>query len=49
MKESKEMNEFYRKEIQRMIEQTDDTHTLCCTYTVILTHLRILAEKGSAA
>lgn len=49
MKESKEMNEFYRKEIQRMIEQTEDTHALCCTYTVILTHLRILEEKGSAA
>lgn len=49
MKESKEMNEFYRKEIQRLIDETDDTHALCCTYTVILTHLKILAEKGGAA
>lgn len=45
--ESKEKIEFYRREIQRMIEETDDTHALCCTYTTILTHLRIL--KGDTA
>lgn len=49
MNESKEKNEFYRREIKRLIEQTNDTHTLCCTYTVIMTHLHILAEKGGAA
>ena len=31
-----------------MIEQTEDTHTLCCTYTTIKTHLTILAEEGGA-
>lgn len=46
MDELKEKNELYRKEIRRLIEETEDTHALCSTYTVILTHLRILAEKG---
>lgn len=41
-------NKFYRKEIRRLIKETDDTHVLRCTYTTILTHLRILAEKGGA-
>lgn len=45
----KEKNKYFRKEIMRMIEETDDTHVLCGTYTVISTLLRILAEKGSAA
>ena len=48
MDESKEMNDFYRKEIRRLIEETDDTHALRCTYTVILTHLKMLAEEGCA-
>lgn len=48
MENLKEMNEFYHKEIRRLIEETEDTHALCCTYTTILTHLRILAEKGGA-
>lgn len=48
MNEPKEMNDFYRKEIRRLIEETEDTHALCCTYTTILTHLRILEEKGGA-
>lgn len=49
MSDSKEMNDFYRNEIARLIKKTEDTHALCCTYTTILTHLRILAEKGGAA
>lgn len=49
MGDSKEMNEFYRKEILRMIEETENTHALCCTYTIIKTHLQILEEKGGAA
>lgn len=49
MDEIKEKNELYRNEIRRLIEQTDDTHALCCTYTTILTHLAILQEKGGAA
>lgn len=44
--ETKPVNENYREGIRKMIEQTEDTHVLCCTYTVILTHLRILAEKA---
>lgn len=48
MDKLKEKNDFYRKEIQRLIEQTEDTHALCCTYTVILTHLNMLTEKGGA-
>ncbi len=46
--ESKPVNEIYRESIKKMIEQTEDTHTLCCTYTTIKTHLTILAEKGGA-
>lgn len=49
MEKLKEQNERYRKEIRRLMEETDDTHVLCCIYTTILTHLRILAEKGGAA
>ncbi len=49
MNELKEKNELYRKEIRRLIEETDDTHALRCTYTTILTHLQILAEKGGTA
>lgn len=48
-KESKKINENYRQSIRKMIEQTEDTHTLCCTYTTIKTHLKILAEKGGAS
>ena len=48
MNESKELNEFYRREIRRLIDETDNTHALCCTYTVILTHLRLLAEERVA-
>lgn len=47
--ETKQSNEKYRKEIRRMIGKTEDTHALCCTYTTILTHLKILAEKRGAA
>ena len=46
--ESKPVNEIYRESIKKMIEQTEDTHTLCCTYTTIKTHLTILAEEGGA-
>lgn len=46
-KESKGINESYRKSIRKMIEQAD-THVLCCTYTLIRTYLRIRAEKGGA-
>ena len=49
MKDYKDNNDFYREEIRRLIEETDDTHALCCTYTTILTHLQILAEKGGTA
>ncbi len=49
MDEFKDKNDFYRNEIRRLIEQTDDTHALCCTYTVIKTHLSILEEKGGAS
>lgn len=45
---SNQINEEYRDSIRKLIEQTEDTHALCCTYTTILTHLKILAEKGSA-
>ena len=48
-KKTKQINEQYRKEIRRLIDKTEDTHALCCTYTTILTHLKILAEKGGAA
>lgn len=41
-------NIVYRENIRKMIEQTEDTPALCCTYTMIKTHLIILAEKGSA-
>lgn len=47
-KESEGINENYRNNIRKMIEQTEDTHALCCTYTMIKTYLRILAEKGGA-
>ena len=47
-KESKGINERYREDIRKMIEQTEDTHVLCCTYTLIRTYLRIRAEKGGA-
>ncbi|EOS48256.1 hypothetical protein C810_01342 [Lachnospiraceae bacterium A2] len=47
--EAKQANEQYRKEIRRMIDKTEDTHALCCTYTTILTHLKILAEKGGVS
>lgn len=47
--ETKQDNERYRKEIRRLIDKAEDTHALCCTYTMILTHLKILAEKGGAA
>lgn len=46
--EAKQDNERYRKEIRKLIDKTEDTHALCCTYTMILTHLKILAEKGGA-
>lgn len=46
--EPKPVNEIYRESIKKMIEQTEDTHTLCCTYTTIKTHLTILDEKGGA-
>lgn len=46
--ESKPVNEIYHENIRKMIEQTEDTPALCCTYTMIKTHLIILAEKGSA-
>lgn len=46
---SNQINEDYRYSIRKMIEQTEDTHTLCCTYTTIKTHLRILAGKGGAS
>lgn len=46
--ETKPVNENYREGIRKMIEQTEDTHALCCTYTIIKTHLMILAEKGGA-
>lgn len=49
MDELKDKDDFYRNEIRRLIEQTGDTHALCCTYTTILTHLEILREKGGAA
>lgn len=45
---SNQINEDYRYNIRKMIEQTEDTHALCCTYTMIKTYLRILAEKGGA-
>lgn len=45
---SNQINEDYRYNIRKMIEQKEDTHALCCTYTTIKTHLRILAEKGGA-
>lgn len=48
-KKTKQINKQYRKEIRRLIDKTEDTHALCCTYTTILTHLKILAEKGGAA
>ena len=48
MEESKELNEFYRREIRRMIDKTDDTYSLRSTYTVISTHLGFLAEKRVA-
>ena len=46
--ESKPVNEIYRESIKKMIEQTEDTHTLCCTYTTIKTHLTFLAVVGGA-
>lgn len=46
--ETKPVNENYREGIRKLIEQTENTHALCCTYTTILTHLKILAEKGGA-
>lgn len=46
--ESKPVNEIYRESIKKMIEQTEDTHTLCFAYTAIKTHLTILAEEGGA-
>lgn len=49
MDEIKDKNEYYRKEIRRMIEETDNTHALCSTYTIIRTHLSILKEKGGTA
>lgn len=48
-KETEHVNEQYRREIRRLIDKTEDTHALCCTYTMILTHLKILAEKGGVA
>lgn len=46
---SNQINENYRDNIRKMIEQTEDTYTLYCTCTTIKTHLRILAEKGGAS
>lgn len=46
MEELKEKNEYYRKAIRKLIDETNNTHALCCTYTVILTHLCILESKG---
>ena len=39
-KETEHVNEQYRREICRLIDKTEDTHALCCTYTMILTHLK---------
>ena len=43
---SNQINENYRDNIRKMIKQTEDTHALCCTYTMIKTYLKLLAEKG---
>lgn len=40
--------EWYKNKIRELVNKTDDVHTLCSTYTVIKTHLDILAEKGGA-
>lgn len=45
----KQINEEYREKIRKLIDQTENTHALICTFTVIQTHLRILMEKGGKA
>lgn len=37
-------NEAYRRKIERLIWQTENTHILQCIYTVANTHLRIERE-----
>lgn len=46
---TKNLNEEYRKEIIKLINQTEDTHILQCVYTVAHTHLQIASEKGGVA
>jgi hypothetical protein len=46
---TKNQNEAYRKEIVKLINQTEDTHILQCVYTVAHTHLQIANEKGGGA
>ena len=45
----KQKIEWYRNKIRELIEETDNEHALCSTYTVIKTHLDILTEKGGVA
>ena len=41
-------NSQYRELIRRLIDQTEDTHILCCIYTIAIRYLRKAAEEGGA-
>ena len=45
---TKNLNEAYRQEIIRLIGQTEDTHSLKCTYTAIRTYIQIENERKAA-
>jgi hypothetical protein len=46
---TKNLNEAYRQEIMQLIGQTEDTHSLKCTYTMIHTFIQIENERKAAA